>query len=163
MNILLILNGNNIVDIKKLGLTFDYIVAVDGGYNHCIKQNIIPNEIIGDFDSINLKNNISNIRCIKLNKDKFYTDGEEALKYIINKFENINNIFIVGFSDEDRIDHLINNIFFCAKYPSKKIYLIDNKNILFFTNKSIELKYFEFIKYVSFFPITNIKNLTKQG
>ena len=74
--------------------------------------NILPNHIVGDFDSVNkdllaLYSNNPNITIHKYNPEKDYTDTEIAIKLAIDLNSCCINI-IGGFGN--RIDHLLSYI-----------------------------------------------------
>ena len=77
-----------------------FIVASDGGYNYLKKQNIKPDLIIGDLDSI--KEEPTNLKVLKYPIEKDETDTELVLKYLTNR--NYKIIFLVGMLSLDRID-----------------------------------------------------------
>ena len=73
-NISVVLNGQIPRDkslIQRISSS-DYIIAVDGSVNQLNKLNILPNVVIGDFDSIKSFND-SNVELIKAN-DQSKTD-----------------------------------------------------------------------------------------
>ena len=95
-NIAVVLNGQ--MPKEKILInqiqSADYIIAVDGSGNTLIDLNIIPNVIIGDFDSINSIND-KNIEFIKT-EDQSKTDFRKTLEWCIKK--NILEISIYGIS-----------------------------------------------------------------
>ena len=106
--IAVILNGqmpkheNLIKQIKSS----DYIIAVDGSGNTLIDLNIIPDVIIGDFDSINSLNDEA-IEFIET-KDQSKTDFRKTLEWCIDK--NILEISIFGISGKSD-DHFLGNYY----------------------------------------------------
>lgn len=100
----------------KLGYTF--IIGVDGGNNFLIKLGIIPDLVIGDFDSIkkvNLKrlNKLTKVKIIKRQND---TDVEKAIKFLIR--HKYTEAILLG-GTGNRLDHSIANISFVLKYFDK--------------------------------------------
>jgi thiamine pyrophosphokinase len=106
--IVVILNGqmpkneNLIKQIKSS----DYIIAVDGSGNTLIDLNIIPDVIIGDFDSINSLNDEA-IEFVET-KDQSKTDFRKTLEWCIDK--NILEISIFGISGKSD-DHFLGNYY----------------------------------------------------
>ena len=91
------------------------IICADGAANTAIKNNINPDYIIGDMDSIE-KKYLSNKKIIE-NKDQNTTDLEKVLNWcILNK---IQKIILLGFSGKME-DHFLAN-FYITSYYSKKI------------------------------------------
>ena len=98
----------------------DYIIAVDGGYDFLKRKNIMPDLIVGDFDSIDKKNaeNIlsgTHIPVISFPPEKDYTDMYLAATEGIN----------LGYTDfaiyggcGGRIDHTLSNITLLAHLAS---------------------------------------------
>ena len=107
-NIAVVLNGqmpkekNLINQIQSA----DYIIAVDGSGNTLINLNIIPDVIIGDFDSINSIND-KNIEFVKT-EDQSKTDFRKTLEWCIKK--NILEISIYGISGKSD-DHFLGNYY----------------------------------------------------
>lgn len=66
----------------------DFVIATDGGANHCACFNIWPDVIIGDFDSIRprARQKFKSIKQVKL-PDQNETDLQKALKYIDKNFD----------------------------------------------------------------------------
>ena len=62
---------------------YDFIIAADGGYKELIKENIEPDMLIGDFDTLDT-HLIQNPKSIKqLNPIKDDTDTFYAVKYLL--------------------------------------------------------------------------------
>lgn len=82
----------------------EVVIAADKGYEFAIKQGIIPEIVIGDFDSSTMP---TNLNVLKLNVEKNETDGQEALAYAIKK--GYDEIAIYGISG-GRLDHEMGNL-----------------------------------------------------
>ena len=69
----------------------DYIVCADGGYDYAVKENIIPDIVIGDFDSTSISEvEAKNIEYLKHGEEKDDTDTMLCVKHAISKgFEHI--------------------------------------------------------------------------
>ena len=98
----------------------DYVIAVDGGYNFLKKHNIVPDLIIGDFDSIEKGNDgnilsAADIPIISFPPEKDYTDmylaAEEGIRAGYTDFA------IYG-GCGGRIDHTMSNISLLAHLAS---------------------------------------------
>ncbi|WP_195340399.1 thiamine diphosphokinase [Fusobacterium sp. 1001295B_180824_G3] len=137
------------------------IYCADGGANICYKLNLVPKEIYGDLDSI--KDEVKefyqekNVKFIKFQVEKDYTDSELVLNEIQNKYDVIYCIAGLGGS----IDHELTNINLLDKYSNlffisqrEKIFKIDD-NYKF--NNMVGTK----ISFVVFSD--EIKGLTLQG
>ena len=65
----------------------DFIIAIDGGYNHLYEYGIVPDILIGDMDSIDYRkpDNLDRKHVIKLNPKKDDTDALAAINYAIEQ------------------------------------------------------------------------------
>lgn len=109
---------------------YDTIICADGGANSAAKLNIVPDFIIGDFDSVT-----DETKKIFYNKSKFIqikrqndTDVEKCLKFAIkNKFSEAILLGATG----DRLDHSICNLGIVLKFYDKiKIKIVHQKSLL---------------------------------
>ncbi len=146
---LLILPYTSIEKEKILNLVekFDLIIGVDGGCNILYEYNIIPDLIIGDFDTINTdileyyKN--KNIDILKLEVEKDLTDGEASILEGLKR--GCTELLLCAPSFFLETDHLLGNIFLLSKYnncsiinENELIRLIEPSKIFF--NKKIGTK-----------------------
>ena len=83
-----------------------FIISVDGSANKLIDLGIIPDVIIGDFDSLQAKR-IKNVKLIET-PDQNKTDFRKTLDWCIEK--NILNISIFGISGKSD-DHFLGNYY----------------------------------------------------
>ena len=137
------------------------IIAVDKGLEVLYQLSIIPNYIVGDFDSISTKilkfyQDKPQVIFYKYNSEKDNTDTDIALKLAIQL--NSSAITIMGALGK-RMDHALSNIHILndalvAKIPCQivdtynKIYLVKNK-ITLYKNRT-------YGKYISLIPLTSI-------
>lgn len=146
---------------------YSKIIGVDKGAQYLYNIGIIPDLLIGDFDSSNKQcleyYESKNIKIIKYSSDKDMTDTELAINHSINNNEN--NITIVG-GFGNRIDHTLANILILEKYiKDASIKLIDKNNLIRILNGNNEMK----IKksnydYISLISISNkVEGLTTKG
>lgn len=84
----------------------DFIICADNGYSVAKDSGIIPDIIIGDFDSIMIALP-SDIETIKLPVEKDVTDTLACVKYAINK--GFKKIIIIG-GIGGRLDHTMANL-----------------------------------------------------
>ena len=107
-----------------------YIIAADGGANSAYKLGIVPNSIIGDFDSIKpkVKEYFSDKSAIIKYERQDDTDVEKALKYAIEK--GYETVYLLG-GTGDRMDHSICNLGIVLKFYHRiRIILLHGKTIL---------------------------------
>ncbi len=168
----LIVSGGNIEEecFNKIYQkdNLDNIIASDRGLEALDKYNVIPNYIIGDFDSIDKKIlskyiNNKNIVIKELNPEKDYTDTHMAIKLAIEL--NSTDITILG-AIGTRIDHTIANINILKETLEKdiKCRIVDERNEIQLINKKISLKNDENYKYISLIPLTTkVEGITLKG
>ncbi len=106
------------------------LICADGGANSAYRMNLIPDYIIGDFDSI--KNNViqrfrNKSILIKISRQND-TDVEKCLKYAIRK--KFSAAVLTGVTG-DRLDHTFCNLGIAVKFFNKiKITVIAENSIL---------------------------------
>lgn len=94
----------------------DYIICLDGALSVALKNNIVPNKVVGDCDSItdDLKTRYS--RILKVIKDQDTNDLTKAVNYCVKK--GIEKIKIVAATGK-REDHTLGNISLLLEYMDK--------------------------------------------
>ena len=109
------------------------IFCIDRGIELCKKLKILPEILIGDFDSAGkifvdwaAENKI---KIIRHPVEKDFTDTQLALKFFDENFKNFSAILTGSFGG--RADHLFSTIFSCANF-SEKIFLADDREIIFY-------------------------------
>ena len=137
------------------------IYCADGGANICYELDLIPKEIYGDLDSIQNKvkefYQEKNVKFIKFNIEKDYTDTELVLNEIENKYDAIYCIAGLGGS----IDHELTNINLLAKYGN--LIFISEKEKIFKLNNDYEFNSM-INRKVSFVIFSDeVKGLSLQG
>lgn len=146
--------------------SFQNIIAVDKGLEILAKLNILPNYIIGDFDSVNkniLKKylNKKQVQIYKFESEKDYTDTNLAIKLAIKlKSKEIIILGAIG----TRIDHTIANVSMLCETLNKNIdtKIIDEYNKIQIINKKLEIK--KEYRYLSILPLTNkVEGITLKG
>jgi len=115
-NVSIVLNGQMPDDNVLVNQIIDsgFIVAVDGSANKLIDLGIIPDVIIGDFDSLQAKR-IKNVKLIET-PDQNKTDFRKTLDWCIEK--NILNISIFGISGKSD-DHFLANYYTLYDFSEK--------------------------------------------
>ena len=84
----------------------DYIIAADAGYKICCENNIIPDLVLGDFDSLGEVPKHPNVMELPVEKDD--TDTMYAIKLGLER--GYKNFFLYGGLGGDRADHTIANL-----------------------------------------------------
>lgn len=117
-------------DLKAIlsEIEFDFVLCADGGYRHAAAAGILPNLVVGDFDSYSL-GIPSNIKTLPLPSEKDDTDTLFSLKYAAS--EGAEHIYIIG-GLGGRLDHTVSNLQTLAYAASHGInaYIIDSQNIV---------------------------------
>ena len=109
----------------------EVVIAADKGYEFALKHGIIPEIVIGDFDSSTMP---TNLNVLKLNVEKNETDGQEALAYAIKK--GYDEIAIYGISG-GRLDHEMGNLSLLKSGEEQGISIIGKEDdvALYFQSK----------------------------
>ena len=154
--------------VNKIYKKFDLIIASDRGIEVLDNLNIIPNYIIGDFDSANKKVldkyiNNKDIIIKKLNPQKDYTDTHMAIKLAIELKST--EIIILG-AIGSRIDHTISNINTLKEALDNNIIckIENSKNEIQLINKKTQIEKDDNYKYISLIPLTTkVIGITLKG
>ena len=171
MNTLIVTGGNinlnffnNLLNNEK----FDITIASDKGLETLDKLNIVPNYIIGDFDSINREVlnkyiNREDINVFKLNPIKDFTDTHMALKKAIDlKSTNVTIVGAIG----TRIDHILGNINILKEALDKDIdcKIVNENNEISLINKDVVIHKDENYPFISLIPLTTkVYGVTLKG
>lgn len=141
---------------------FSLVIAVDGGLRAADQLRIIPNYIVGDFDTISplalyKYENMENVKLKRFKPEKDFTDTQVAIKTAIE--ENSFEIHILG-GTGSRIDHTLGNIQLLQEALSNGIeaIIISDKNrirLLGKKRKNITL-HKDGYRYVSLMPLTDV-------
>lgn len=131
MRAIIIGNGTitNYTVMKQNAQKADIIICADGGYYHAQKAGIIPDVVIGDFDS-SLEPGDNITKFIYPTK-KDFTDGELCVKYACD--HGYDEIMMFGMTGS-RMDHTLNDMLLliqckngCVIDNNNEIYLLRNK------------------------------------
>lgn len=121
----------------------DYTVCADGGLDHLMSIDKIPNLVLGDFDSIS-NAGINYIKENKIKVEKYpsiknNTDSELAIMYLING--GIDDITIIG-GTGTRLDHTLSNILLLRRFNNngRSLKIVDDNNIVNYVTDSIDIK-----------------------
>lgn len=109
---------------EKIPINAEIIIAADGAFNQLISRNIIPQVVIGDFDSL-ITARHPKARFIQ-HFDQNLCDFEKCLLYAESN-QLFPSMIVGGYGLE--LDHCFNNMAIFAKYSQKL-------NLTFFANNS---------------------------
>lgn len=107
---------------KQLANSAEYIICADGGARHAKSLGVMPDIVVGDFDTLNEMeiNELSQagVTLIRYPKDKDFTDTHIALLEAIRRgFIEIDIIAALG----GRLDHTIANLMLLCLPEAKKV------------------------------------------
>ena len=84
----------------------DFIIAADGGYRVCLQERIVPDLLLGDFDSLEPPADFSTVRRHPVEKDD--TDTLAAVKTGLEA--GCTDFLIYGGTGGKRLDHTLANL-----------------------------------------------------
>lgn len=151
---LILLNGHKpktdfLINHKNSAISF---LAADGAGSWAVNQELYPDQIIGDLDSLD-KENSMNIPIQHI-KDQNTNDFEKCLLHALkNQWKNI--LVLGGFGLRE--DHFLTNLYVLNKYSENfNIFMIDENQLAFIAKEKMNIKLFNPINsYVSLFPLGN--------
>ncbi|AOT68410.1 thiamine diphosphokinase [Geosporobacter ferrireducens] len=168
MRCAIVTNGNiNDYDCTRAALLrHDFIICADGGIRHLFHMNLLPNLIVGDFDSIDGKYmkylQEHNIDLCQFSERKDFTDTELAVQYAIARGSTEINFFgALG----SRMDHTLANILLLVPLLQKGIRasIQDEHNHIWITSDELFLEG-EVGDSVSILPLTpKVEGVTLNG
>lgn len=144
MNKIVLVASGPIQQLETLKYVFEdaYVVCVDGGLHHLDKLGIVPEAIIGDFDSANHEllekyRDQSTVYDHPTKKDR--TDSEIAIDYAIGLSPK--EVVLLGMTGH-RMDHMITNIHLLKRFWNHDIlaYVLDNHNKVYYCKGDLELQ-----------------------
>jgi len=164
MNVAIIANGEELEKnrLENILADVDIIIAADGGANLCREQQIKPDYIIGDLDSITYENMefFSDSKFIEITEQE-NTDLQKALDYALSL--NPTKIIVISAFGK-RTDHTLGNILIFQNYDeSIPLEVYDNFGVMtFYSPGKYELK-LQLGQTISFFSLTPITGLSLLG
>lgn len=147
----------------------DCIIGVDRGLDFCYRNQIHPDYILGDFDSIDKEifdyyENQSEIPVKRYKPEKDATDTRIGLELAINLGSS--RVFLLG-ATGGRLDHYMGNLqsLTAARREGVEAWILDSRNALTVLDKSAVISRKEqFGTYISFFSMSDqVEGLTLTG
>lgn len=170
----IIITGGSIQD--EFALSFlekhdVFITAADRGLEFCIRHDIIPDLVVGDFDSLDPRwkvwmENADIPEILRLQPEKDDTDTQSAVNYVREK--GYDTIYLLG-AIGSRLDHVMANINLLPYMKEKgaDIIIIDQSNHISLLPPGTEIiirREDQFGDFVSFMPWgSGIKGLCLKG
>ncbi len=139
----------------------DLIVCADSGYLHCEKMGLVPDMVIGDFDSCPKTCVPEGVPVKVLPVEKDETDLHTCINYAIE--QGAGEILVFG-SRGSRWDHSLAaiSLVYMGLMQGVTIRLIDEHNELFMFEKEVEILKKEGYK-LSLLPVTPAKGISSCG
>lgn len=138
-------------------LEFEWVIGVDGGISYLRALDIVPSQLLGDFDSVSgLEEYLKlwpHAVCDKFPSEKDETDAEIAMDQMLGK--GVEEVLIIG-GFGGRLDHLMGNVFLLDRLKSIRAYMIDDINCLEMIKGPYETTLWKetlFGKYISIVPL----------
>lgn len=101
-----IIGAGDFFGLREIPDDSDYVIAADAGYEYCRKNNIIPDLVLGDFDSLGAAPKHPNV--VQLPTEKDDTDTVFAIKTGLEK--GYRHFYIYGGLGGKRSDHTMANL-----------------------------------------------------
>lgn len=148
---------------------YDMVVAVDGGLEHLKPLGIIPDAVVGDFDTVNRTvfqeyHKLEQVAWEIHRPEKDETDTELAIETAIQM--GAGRITILG-GTGGRIDHLLANIHLLSGCMERGVSasIVDRQNRLYLLNQGRTFRREEIHgTYLSFIPLTErVEGITLTG
>ncbi|PKM50660.1 MAG: thiamine diphosphokinase [Firmicutes bacterium HGW-Firmicutes-7] len=145
----------------------DLIICADSGADALYNAGILPNVLLGDFDSVdeNVFNSFvdQGIKTVRFSSEKDLTDTQIAIKYAIK--QGSQKIIIFGATGL-RLDHTLANIYMLEKFIyHAHLKIVDMNNSLeLICDEGIHIYHKKEYKYISLIPISKkVFGVTTEG
>lgn len=149
---------------RPLAERSDLIIACDGGLTKLLQNNIIPNLLIGDLDSIDAKMTIEEIEEMSIRviamPEQNSNDLSKALAYC-NEL-NAKNIDVIGI-EGGRLDHQLAAYFSLSEQDSNAILQMQDWQARLVPKTGLTLNSIELGKNISLFAIGCVNGVEMSG
>lgn len=154
----LFLNGQAPAEMPDLA-QFKKIFCTDGAYRYLKNNNIVPDVVSGDFDSISTDEISKEVEVI-VTPNQNFTDFEKALNIIAQK--GFKEVYIYGSSGMEH-DHFLGNLTTGLKYKDQlDLMFFDDFSYYFFANKKTILENYNG-RIISLYPFPKTKGIFTRG
>lgn len=154
--------------VRKDGITEfpkdgDLILAADAGYRNARMLGVLPQTVLGDFDSMEESELPSEAERIRVPSEKDETDTQLAVSHALE--HGATEIVLIGGLD-GRLDHALSNLMILEKLYEKYIPAVitdGNNRVRFLRNNSLLLSRSQY-RYFSLLPAQKkVKGVTIEG
>jgi len=175
MNCVVVCSGGpskEVVDFKQLPFHRDEVIFIgaDRGALYLLEEGILPNEAIGDFDSLTLEElNFMKLKVSKVTELQAEKDETDTHIAILTALDYKPDEVIVTGITGGRLDHYEAALHDICRLqlenPSIILSIQNNQNIIrFLPAGTHQINYNDHYKYVSFFSFgEHVKNMTLHG
>lgn len=148
---------------------YDVMIAADSGMNFLHRNNIVPNVIAGDFDSVSLESldafsEMDGVEMLRLNPIKDDTDTEFVIREAIRR--GATEITLLG-ATGTRLDHVLANVYLLGIGLETGVFIeiVDAHNRIRMIEDFLEISSAEqFGGFVSVLPVKgDVKGVTLEG
>lgn len=168
-----IISGGHIDDVFALNYLkenkYDKLVAADSGMDFLYRNNLVPDMIAGDFDSVLSDSlayykELNEVQVVQLNPIKDDTDTEFVIREAIRR--GATEITVLG-ATGTRLDHVLANVYLLGIGLEENVLieLVDKHNRIRMISDSLEINQDEqFGSFVSILPVKgDAKGVTLEG
>lgn len=137
---------------QKLAEEADYLICADGGQTIARKLGLLPDCVVGDFDSTDTEERFS---CLYLTypAEKDLSDSEAALLHAVD--QDCDEIVLLG-GLGGRLDHTLGNLALLCKFaaPGREITFLDARNrVTFLQGGTLTLEADPRYRYFGLIPV----------
>ncbi|MXV38621.1 thiamine diphosphokinase [Flavobacteriaceae bacterium Ap0902] len=154
----LLINGNppeNLPSLKKYGK----IYCTDGAYAHLIENHVLPDVVVGDFDSFPVGSISKEVKVIE-NLDQDYTDFYKCLEVI--KQAGYDMVDVYGSTGTEH-DHFLGNLTTALMFKEKlQLTFYDDYSKFFFSEKHAKLQNVK-NRIISLYPFPKATGVQSKG
>ena len=101
-----IIGAGDFFGLREIPDDSDYVIAADAGYEYCTENCIIPDLVLGDFDSMDVRQAPAD--CIRVPVEKDDTDTMLALREGLRR--GCDTFYLYGATGGARLDHTLANL-----------------------------------------------------
>lgn len=161
--IVIVANGKVSKSLLKDMRQSDFVIGVDRGAYWLVKNSVVPNIAIGDFDSVNVREFEDIKKRVKRveehPKEKDATDMELAVEYALSLHQK--EVIIYG-AIGSRLDHTMGNIHLLDRLGDIGVVRDANNEVRLVSGRLAVQKNSRY-RYVSILPLTETIDVTLTG